>query len=102
MPTYEYRCKKCSHEFEEFQSITADPIKICPECEGQVERLISAGNGLIFKGTGFYITDYKNSNRVSESKSEKTETSEKSDKAEKPAKVEKKETKPTAKSTEDK
>ncbi len=99
MPTYEYRCKKCNHEFEEFQSITADPIKICPRCEGRVERLISAGNGLIFKGSGFYITDYKNPNRVSESKSEKTEKSEKS---EKPAKVEKKETKPTAKSTEDK
>jgi len=99
MPTYEYRCKKCSHEFEEFQSITAGPIKICPECEGQVERLISAGNGLIFKGSGFYITDYKNSNRVSESESKKTEKSEKS---EKPAKAEKKETKPAAKSIDEK
>ncbi len=98
MPTYEYRCNTCSHEFEEFHSITADPIKICPECEGEVERLISAGNGLIFKGSGFYITDYKNSNRASESKSEKTKQSEKS---EQPAK-EKKETKPAVKSTEEK
>ena len=99
MPTYEYRCNECSHEFEEFHSITADPIKICPKCEGEVERLISAGNGLIFKGSGFYITDYKNKNHASDSKSEKTEKSEKSEKS---AKAEKKETKSTSKATEEK
>jgi len=60
MPTYEYVCNDCDHHFEEFQRITADPIKICPKCNGSVKRLISAGNGLIFKGSGFYITDYKN------------------------------------------
>ena len=59
MPTYEYKCRKCQHEFEEFQSISAEPVKICPECKGQVERIISGGVGLIFKGSGFYITDYK-------------------------------------------
>lgn len=99
MPTYEYRCNSCNHKFEQFQSITADPVKICPECDGLVERLISAGNGLIFKGSGFYITDYKNSNQSSESKSEKPE---KTGKAKKPSKTEKKETKPVAKSTEEK
>lgn len=62
MPTYEYRCSSCGDEFEEFQSITAAPIEICPKCGGPVARLISAGNGLIFKGSGFYITDYKGSN----------------------------------------
>ncbi len=62
MPTYDYLCNDCNHQFESFHSITAEPLDTCPECEGQVKRLISAGNGLIFKGSGFYITDYKNSN----------------------------------------
>ena len=60
MPTYEYHCKNCSFEFEEFQSIASEPLQICPKCTGRVERKISGGTGLIFKGTGFYITDYKN------------------------------------------
>jgi len=60
MPTYEYYCTKCKFEFEEFQSIAAEPIKQCPKCNGKVERKISGGTGLIFKGSGFYITDYKN------------------------------------------
>jgi putative FmdB family regulatory protein len=61
MPTYEYRCKKCGHRFNLFQRITEQPVKNCPKCQarGAVERLISGGAGLIFKGTGFYITDYK-------------------------------------------
>ena len=61
MPTYEYQCKDCRFEFEEFQSIAAEPLQICPKCGGLVERKISGGTGLIFKGSGFYITDYKNS-----------------------------------------
>jgi len=70
MPTYEYRCNSCDHEFEEFQSITAEPIQVCPKCEEHaVQRLISAGNGLIFKGSGFYITDYKNNGTSSASSS---------------------------------
>ena len=61
MPTYEYYCTECAFEFEEFQSIAAEPIKICPKCnESNVMRKISGGSGLIFKGSGFYITDYKN------------------------------------------
>ena len=59
MPTYEYLCKKCGHEFEAFQSMIEKPIKKCPNCEGVVKRLISSGAGLIFKGSGFYINDYK-------------------------------------------
>ena len=59
MPTYEYICTKCNHQFEAFQSITAEPLKTCPECSGQIERKISGGAGLHFKGSGFYITDYK-------------------------------------------
>jgi putative FmdB family regulatory protein len=60
MPTYEYRCKNCKFEFEEFQSIASEPLHVCPKCNGNVERKISGGSGLIFKGSGFYITDYKN------------------------------------------
>ena len=61
MPTYEYQCQKCGHAFEEFQSIKADPLTNCPKkgCRGKVRRLISAGGGLLFKGSGFYITDYR-------------------------------------------
>ena len=60
MPTYEYECKKCGNLFEEFQSMTAEPLKKCPKCKGKVQRLISSGAGFIFKGSGFYQTDYKN------------------------------------------
>jgi len=60
MPTYEYRCKRCGHEFEEIQKITAPPLTQCPVChEKTLTRIIGAGSGLIFKGSGFYITDYK-------------------------------------------
>lgn len=59
MPTYEYRCGDCGHEFEEFQAISDPPITICPSCSGKTERVISGGAGLIFKGSGFYITDYR-------------------------------------------
>ena len=62
MPTYEYKCKKCSHEFEEIQSMNADPLVLCPVCKTQnLVRIISKGGGMIFKGSGFYQTDYKNS-----------------------------------------
>jgi putative FmdB family regulatory protein len=60
MPTYEYKCKHCGHEMEALQSITADPLTRCPKCRRKgLVRLISAGVGLIFKGSGFYVTDYK-------------------------------------------
>lgn len=59
MPTYDYECKNCGHHFEKFQSITADPLKECPKCKKEVVRLISSGSGFIFKGPGFYATDYR-------------------------------------------
>jgi putative FmdB family regulatory protein len=59
VPTYEYECKKCGHRFESFQSMTAAPLSECPECKGPVKRLIGAGAGLLFKGSGFYLTDYR-------------------------------------------
>ena len=59
MPTYEYECHACGHAFERFQGINEDPIRICPECSGSVRRLISSGGGLVFKGPGFYATDYR-------------------------------------------
>ena len=61
MPTYEYECDKCKHKFEHFQSMTAKHLKKCPECGGKVTRLLGTGSGIIFKGTGFYQTDYKKS-----------------------------------------
>lgn len=60
MPTYEYECEKCGKKFEAFQSIMAEPLTGCPKCKGSVKRLISSGIGVIFKGSGFYQTDYKN------------------------------------------
>ena len=61
MPTYEYACQKCGHEFEQFQSMRDEPLKKCPKCKkAGLKRLVGGGAGLIFKGTGFYITDYKN------------------------------------------
>jgi putative FmdB family regulatory protein len=67
MPTYEYVCAKCGHEFEKFQSIADKPLTVCPQdiCaqkkwgRGKVKKKISAGGGLLFKGSGFYITDYR-------------------------------------------
>ena len=60
MPTYEYVCKNCEHKFEQFQSITAKPSRKCPECgKMKLQRLIGAGAGIIFKGSGFYQTDYR-------------------------------------------
>jgi putative FmdB family regulatory protein len=72
MPTYEYRCKKCGHEFEELQKITASPLTQCPVChEKALTRVIGGGAGLIFKGEGFYITDYKKSGKDGEKKETK-------------------------------
>jgi putative FmdB family regulatory protein len=71
MPTYEYACAACGHKFEEFQSITAAPIKKCPSCKkNKVQRLISSGAGFIFKGSGFYITDYRSDSYKNAAKSD--------------------------------
>ena len=75
MPTYEYECKNCGHRFEKFQSIKAAPIKTCPQCgKNTAQRLISAGAGIIFKGSGFYITDYRDSSYKEKAKAESGET----------------------------
>lgn len=69
MPTYEYACSACGHRFEEFQSITAEALKKCPACKkSKLERLIGSGAGVIFKGSGFYQTDYRGSSYSSDAK----------------------------------
>lgn len=74
MPTYEYKCTECGYRFEYFQTMTADPLKHCPKCNGIVKRLIGPGAGPIFKGTGFYQTDYKNSTPSKKESSKSTST----------------------------
>jgi len=72
MPTYDYRCNDCGHEFEEFQSIKADALKTCPKCQKEtLERLIGPGAALIFKGSGFYLTDYRSEGYKKSAKAEK-------------------------------
>lgn len=61
MPTYEYRCRECGEEFEKFQRMSDDPVAECPACGKAAERRLSGGAGLVFKGSGFYITDYARS-----------------------------------------
>ncbi len=78
MPTYEYKCLACDNRFERFQGITAPPIEECPECHGKVKRLIGSGAGLIFKGSGFYITDYRSEGYKESAKKDKTDSSDKS------------------------
>ena len=70
MPTYDYICNKCGHTFELFQSMTETPRKTCPVCKRVVRRLGSGGSGLIFKGSGFYLTDYKNDKKPPKDKKE--------------------------------
>src|SRR6056297_3262668 len=87
MPTYDYICKKCGHEFEEFHSISEEPIRICPKCgHMSVERKISGGSGLIFKGSGFYITDYSGNKSAASSSSNSDNGNSKSQKDTKPGK----------------
>lgn len=70
MPTYDYKCLDCGIKFEEFQKMTDDPLTVCPNCGGHIKRLIGAGAGPIFKGSGFYQTDYKNNSSSSSGKTE--------------------------------
>ena len=59
MPTYEYQCNACKKRHEAYQSITAKPLTKCPKCGGTLKRLLGSGSGFLFKGSGFYITDYR-------------------------------------------
>jgi len=70
MPTYEYECNRCGHSFEKFQSMLDKPLKKCPECGGRVRRLFGTGAGIIFKGSGFYETDYRSESYKSGQKRE--------------------------------
>lgn len=82
MPTYQYCCEKCGHEFELFQSMTDKPLATCPQAQcaqkkwgkGKVKRMIGAGAGLIFKGSGFYITDYRSEGYKQAAKKDSTGT----------------------------
>ena len=94
MPIYEYRCAACEHTFEVRQRFSDPPVKRCPKCKAKVEKLISAP-GLLFKGTGWYVTDYANQSRKKSMEAEKSASGnggdKRSDKAE--AKSDKAETK---------
>ncbi|MBD3285033.1 zinc ribbon domain-containing protein [candidate division WOR-3 bacterium] len=79
MPTYEYRCKKCGHEFERFQGISEKPLKKCPKCGGRLQRVIGPGAGLILKGAGFYENDYKRKSVKSPESKEGSDSTSKKD-----------------------
>ncbi len=74
MPTYEYECRKCGR-FEHFQRITDEKLKRCPTCKGTVKRLLGSGAGIIFKGTGFYQTDYRSESYHKAKKADASATS---------------------------
>jgi putative FmdB family regulatory protein len=75
MPTYDYKCLKCGREFQEFQKMSDKPGAKCPKCGGKAERQMSAGGGLVFKGSGFYLTDYgRNAHRKSGPAEKKSES----------------------------
>ena len=80
MPTYDYHCEGCGRTFEHFQSMSDDPLSECEECNGSLKRLIGGGLGIIFKGSGFYVTD--NKSKSSGTSSVKAATSDKSGKSE--------------------
>ena len=84
MPTYEYVCDACEHEFEEFQSFSEEPLKKCPKCgKPKLRRLFGAGAAVLFKGSGFYQTDYRSESYKSAAKAEQdaSKPAEKTDKA---------------------
>jgi putative FmdB family regulatory protein len=80
MPTYDYHCTACDHAFEEFQSMTAPLLKKCPKCgKNKLERLIGTGAALMFKGSGFYITDYRSDSYKKSAEADKPASESKSD-----------------------
>ncbi len=81
MPTYDYRCKKCSHEFALFQGIKEKPRRTCPKCRGRIERLVTGGGGFILKGNGFYSTDHRSSDYKQAVEREKKSAEPKKEKA---------------------
>ena len=99
MPTYEYECKSCGYVFEKFESITALPSRVCPKCGGKVRRLIGKGSAVIFKGSGFYATDYRSEEYKKKAKEERKDNEKKEEKADKKIKEEKGEGKSVSKKT---
>ncbi|MEI6972639.1 MAG: zinc ribbon domain-containing protein [bacterium] len=81
MPTYEYECSSCGYLFEKFQVISAPALKRCPKCRHKVRRLVGTGAGLIFKGSGFYSTDYRSDSYKTAQRAEKTSTASESSKS---------------------
>ncbi len=79
MPTYEYACQKCKKRSEVSQSITAKPLTRCPKCRGKLKRVMGAGGGFLFKGTGFYITDYRSKSYQDAKKNDQPSSSGSSD-----------------------
>ena len=73
MPTYQYKCPSCGYEFEEFQKMSDPPIEICPNCKGHTHRIVSGGIGFLFKGSGFYITDYRSKSYSESQQKERNE-----------------------------
>ncbi len=91
MPTYDYECTACGHTFEKFQSITAPAVKKCPSCgKLKVKRLIGTGAGIIFKGSGFYQTDYRSDSYKKSAQAESSKNSSSSDSSSKSSKDSKK------------
>jgi len=85
MPTYEYECTGCGHHFEKFQSIMARPARRCPKCKGaKLRRLIGSGVTILFKGSGFYSTDYRSEEYKKQASAEKPPAAPKTDAPEKP------------------
>lgn len=108
MPTYDFKCKDCGYKFEMFQKMSDEPLKVCPQCGGEVKRLIGAGSGPIFKGSGFYHTDYKNAPKPGakvssgkEGEGTKPESGEKKESSDKKESTDKKETKSEKKAKEE-
>jgi len=92
MPTYEYECDACGHRFEEFQQITDKPLRTCPNCKRRkLRRLIGAGAAVLFKGKGFYQTDYRSKDYTEKAKADKPSSASASSSGEKAKKSESKE-----------
>lgn len=90
MPTYDYQCENCGRTFEHFQSMSDDPITECSRCKGSLKRLIGGGLGIIFKGSGFYVTDNKSKNSSNTAPSGETGSKPASTESAAPRKIESK------------
>jgi putative FmdB family regulatory protein len=99
MPIYAYRCRNCNYQFDIRQRFADDPLTCCPRCEGQVKRVISPV-GVVFKGSGFYVTDNRNGSSMAYSNGLSKSTDDKAASSEPGEKVSKKEEKPASESKE--